>query len=248
MKKNRIYSDTVEVDKMSVKEFFNKRAPKKIDGDIKNSTMLQDKQPEIAVKRDFVEKETILPYIKTNNKTKILDIGCGIGRWAEEFKNKEISLYKGIDISEELIEVAKKIYKDVESIQFEAKDPIVFFKNNTEKFNSIILSGVLNYINDSELDRLFAEISKHTSDKAVIYLRMPISVINERLTLKEYWSDELQEAYSSIYRTDTEYKNCFRKKIPNFSIIFEDFLYKEDKLNNRLETKQKVYILEKKEN
>ena len=246
MKENRIYNNLVELDKEAVKMFFNKRASKNIEKDINNSTMLQDNQPEIANKRDIVEKETIEPYFNTNENSKILDIGCGTGRLASIFKEKDMSIYTGIDISEKLILIANKLYEGNKKFSFFSKDPITFFEENTNIFDIEILSGVLNYINDEELIEILTSIEKCTSKEAIIYLRMPISVKNERLTLKEFWSDELEEEYNSIYRTDKEYQFFLNKYLPTYSLILNDFLYKEDKLNNREETKQKVYILKKK--
>lgn len=248
MKESRIYDNSVDLDKIAIRDFFNKRAPKSIDENMNNSTMLQDKKPEIATKRDLIEKQTIEPYFITDEQSKILDIGCGIGRWAEIFKEKDMTLYQGIDISEKLIAVAAKVYNDNEKIQFYSKDPIEFFATNNSKFDIVILSSVLNYINDTELQKIFTEIEKFTNKNALIYFRMPISVLDKRLTLKEFWSDELEESYSSVYRTDKEYKESFEKYLKDYNIVLDKFLYKEETLNNRIETKQKVYILKKKEN
>lgn len=50
-------------------------------------------------------KEILDKYIDWNAKT--IEIGCGTGRWSELFSD-----YYGIDISEKLIEHAKKTYPD----------------------------------------------------------------------------------------------------------------------------------------
>lgn len=45
------------------------------------------------------------------NGDKIIDLGCGAGQFYEFLKDKKIN-YSGIDISEKLIEIARKKYKD----------------------------------------------------------------------------------------------------------------------------------------
>ena len=39
----------------------------------------------------------ILPLLDVSTSTKVLDIGCGIGRWAEAFVGK-IDFYHGTDL------------------------------------------------------------------------------------------------------------------------------------------------------
>ena len=45
--------------------------------------------------------------INFNKSSKILDIACGIGRWADAIPD-EVFEYCGIDFSDELVEIAKK--------------------------------------------------------------------------------------------------------------------------------------------
>lgn len=244
MSQNRIYKETVNVSQQSVKNFFDKRAPQSIDANINNATMLQDKNPELAKKRDETEKKVITPYLNINKNSRVLDIGCGVGRWAIPFLNQQISSYQGIDIASNLIKIANQLYNHEASFNFKTIDTMDFLQTTNGKFNVVILSGVLNYMNDEDILKFLKEIQNHMLKDSIIYFRVPVSVIQKRLTLKEFWSEELKEYYSSIYRTSKEYENFFEKELSNYTLLLNDFLYK-DNLNNREETKQKVYVLKK---
>lgn len=54
------------------------------------------------------EFKIFLKYIKNNDK--IADIGCGNGRFLDFLKNKRKVKYTGVDITENLIKIAKKRY------------------------------------------------------------------------------------------------------------------------------------------
>lgn len=58
-------------------------------------------------------EEILKPYI---NK-KVLDAGCGYGRWSEFFPN-----YTGVDFSPDFIGVAKQLYPDKEFIQAQIEE------------------------------------------------------------------------------------------------------------------------------
>src|SRR5687767_9318782 len=69
------------------------------------ATMYQD--PTLAEQRDGAEKENILPLLALNKSDRVLDVGCGAGRWAEAVVSI-VADYLGIDFSANLLEIARK--------------------------------------------------------------------------------------------------------------------------------------------
>src|SRR4030043_722081 len=86
---------------------------------------------------------------------KILDLGCGNGRYFEYFKNKNLN-YFGTDISEKLIEIAKKKYPGV---NFQAADGLSLpFSDNF--FDKLLSIAVLHHIPSKELRIHFLKEAK----------------------------------------------------------------------------------------
>ena len=75
----RIYSDKVDVNGDSVRDFYNKRAAAYAAGQKNSNTvvLLGDNHPDYADKWNEYEKKTILPHLNLDKSKKVLDIGCG---------------------------------------------------------------------------------------------------------------------------------------------------------------------------
>ena len=103
------------------------------------------------------------------------------------------------------------------------------------------------YLNDGDLLRSLQAVEKICEKEAVICIREPVGIF-ERLTLKDFFSDELQDNYNAIYRTREELHTfldeAFLQK--GFAIAEEGFLFDADILNNRKETAQYYYVIERK--
>jgi hypothetical protein len=80
---------------------------------------------------------------------------------------------------------------------------------------------------------------------AQIYVRESLSDLEERLTLKEHYSQELGEVYNAIYRTPAELKAMMDEiLIPcGFSYtVCGDYAF-PPALRNRAETAQRYFVL-----
>ncbi len=109
--------DQKKINKTNIENFFKERA---INHDVKNplkSVIYQDKNPSLAKKRDKYEKNKIKKILKPSKSDVILDIGCGIGRWAEEMSGS-VKEYVGIDYISEFINIAKAKYKNNNNTHF----------------------------------------------------------------------------------------------------------------------------------
>jgi ubiquinone/menaquinone biosynthesis C-methylase UbiE len=67
--------------------------------------MFQDSNPELVEKRNQVEKKVLTPLLKLDRTSKVLDVACGIGRWADSVPD-DIEEYCGTDFSDEMIQLA----------------------------------------------------------------------------------------------------------------------------------------------
>jgi 2-polyprenyl-3-methyl-5-hydroxy-6-metoxy-1,4-benzoquinol methylase len=237
--------ETINADQVAA--FFERRAEK---FDAENplcAVLYQDQAPHIAQERDAFERERILPLLDLSGTQRVLDIGCGIGRWATSIHDR-ISKYYGIDASSQLIDIAKT-YCPYANVAFEALataelDDAWFADKGP--FDCVIFSGILIYLNDEEIEPLLSLVSRHTADNGVVYFREPMGVMT-RLTLSGHWSEELQSNYSAIYRTSEELLACFRKAFPASEFTIGPFepLFENANLNNRTETRQMFCLVKK---
>jgi 2-polyprenyl-3-methyl-5-hydroxy-6-metoxy-1,4-benzoquinol methylase len=106
----------------------------------------------------------IFKSIETDQRIKILDIGCGLGANAEILKIFE-GTYLGIDLSENAISKASSIYKNNANISFKQSDIREFFKNNNEEFNIVIDSSTLQHVQRDDIPTVIKEIGAHINQQ-----------------------------------------------------------------------------------
>lgn len=232
----RVYTDKIEIDNNSTKEFWENRA-----NNINNlQTVLlgSDKTGIEQNTRNEHEKLIVESVIRQIQNPRILDIGCGIGRWAENLIN-QFDYYVGVDFSEGFIDYASKKFSDNKNVKFcnnsilELDDTIL-----SSNFNFIICTGVLMYINDSNIFDIFKAFRRVTPE--YVYIQESISLMDARLTLNQFESKDLQTNYNAIYRTKQEYEEYF--KTNGFDIIKTDLLL-DNKSGAREETNAQYWIL-----
>lgn len=235
------------IEHSETKNFFEKRAAKYNEENPYQTTMLQDNNPELVIERNKKEVEVLKPKLRLNEGSKVLDLACGVGRWADAI-SEDISEYCGIDFSQNLIEIAKK--RNIKSnFYFYVGDltdlDAALSEKKDTKYNTVLIAGVLVYMNDDDLLDVITQAEKRCDEKAVICIREPIG-IEERLTLKDFFSEELKENYSAIYRTRDELMKYFQTALieKGFQVVDEGFLFDQN-LNNRKETTQYYFIFER---
>ena len=103
----RVIGDKIKVNGDSIREFYNSRAEKHAEFENEYTlVLLKDQDPDFARRSDEFEKLEILPLLMIDGHSDVLDVGCGMGRWADALKGV-CGSYTGIDFSERMIELAR---------------------------------------------------------------------------------------------------------------------------------------------
>lgn len=245
-KKTRVYGDSIDINKNKVKSFWNERSNRYTEENPYQAVKCNDNNKDYVDILDKYEKDIILPKLDINKSSKVLDIGCGVGRLAEVII-PESNYYLGTDFAESLLKIAKKRISFVGDYDFEVCEFMQTteseYAKNKGPFNKVILAGVAMYINDKELECCFNNLLNIIDKKATIYISGPIAT-EERLTLEEFYSSALNSEYSVIYRTIDEYIDVFKVLIDNGFKIVEDKNFLSDK-KQYAETERHYFILER---
>jgi SAM-dependent methyltransferase len=212
----RIYGEKADIDSENVKNFWNNNAKK--DSSLKSVLLGYDFGENSADLHNKKEAKIALDFIGSGKKN-ILDIGCGIGRWAYNLKQL-IQRYDGIDFSEEFIKAANNNFKDFDEIEFYCMLATDIDRTKLlEKYDVVLATEVSMYINDDELDKLYKNINSFTQKNSLLYIQDTTSLLETRLTLKDFDSKELKTKYNAIYRTKSEYETLFKKHLPEFKLV-----------------------------
>ena len=244
----RIKDKIETIDYDETKHFFKRRAEKFKENNPYAVTMYQDNNAELVKARNEKETQKLLPKLKITSNSKILDVACGIGRWADVLP-ENIKEYCGVDFSAELIEIANKRNRKENFSFYEGAATsvdAVLRENKKGTYNRFLLIGILIYLNDTDVSCVLSQLEKNCEEHGIICVREPIGLV-ERLTLKDFYSEELRDNYNAIYRSRDELVKFFEATLleKGFKIQEEGFVFEEDALNNRKETAQYYFILER---
>ena len=248
--KNRIYGEKVDLKAgRDIRDFFDKRADKYMEGKKNRYTtvLLGDENPEYAGMWNRYEIDFILPYLQVENKHKVLDIGCGVGRWAETVV-PTCGEYVGVDFSREMVRAARQHFADAQNAVFIQSSFQDIFLNKIvtdtkKKFDTVIIAGVSMYIDDKELTECFCQLGNILNEGAIVYIEESVGV-KERLTLDEIWSENLGDSYHAIYRTKNEYMELLQPLLKNVEEIKSGYLENLDK-KSMTETSHLYFLLRK---
>ena len=235
------------IDKDRVADFFRERARKAGSVGLVRAVIYQDKHPDLAEKRDAAEKARLLPLLGLDGSQRVLDVGCGTGRWTGTIAGR-CTHYRGIDFSSELIAHALSSHSEGGSVQFSvatAEDYSLETLGEAQPFDRILCCGVMIYLNDGDVEKAFECMAAVAAPATRIVLREPIGV-DRRLTIREHFSDELEQNYSAIYRTEQELLDQMAEPLfaSGFRLAGRGDVY-DAELNNRPETIQRWFVLER---
>lgn len=240
---SRIYEKQETIDSGQIQNFFNSRARK--EANAVDAVMLQSAGSTLASDRDKYERDHLLP--KPEHPVKILELGCGAGRLALAYRDAGHH-YLGLDFSEELISRANAEAASSDRIQFQvAQVPLIESEDLKLKppFDLIIVTALLLYLNDEAVFDTFKMIAELAAPSAEIYVRESLSDLDVRLTLKEHFSEELDDVYNAIYRTTAELKAVMDETLVSAGFTYKvcgDYAFPPS-LRNRAETAQRYFLL-----
>lgn len=162
----------------------------------------------------FIRFEQLSKIISTKAKFSINDIGCGYGKYSEYLEKNFVNYsYRGYDLSQEMIDSAKKLYKDKS-----------FYKIN--KLNEIFESDY------SIASGIFSVKMEHNESEWLSYILNTLEKMNEKSTNgfsfnmltkysdKEYMRDNLYYADPLFF-----FDYCKRNFAKNISLNHDYDLY-----------------------
>jgi len=115
-----------------------------------------------------LEEEAILPFINITDESKVLDLGCGNGRWGKIFINK-CKKYVGVDISKKFINEMSQKYKDNQKVKLFHMPAQEYISE--EKYDLILIIGLITYMNDNEIMRLSRNCRRMLNKNGRVILR-----------------------------------------------------------------------------
>jgi cyclopropane fatty-acyl-phospholipid synthase-like methyltransferase len=236
------------LDPAAVASFFSKRAEKaKTIGSLR-AVIYQDKLPDLAERRDVAEKALLLPKLALHEYSRLLDIGCGTGRWAGILAPL-IELYYGTDFAAGLIDIARAESGAAKNVRYSvlpSKSVSLESLGESLGFDRIIMLGLLIYLNEEDVFETFRRVAEVASPECRLMLREPVA-IGKRLTIKEHFSSDLDQIYNAIYRTDSELLLMISETLEQagFTLIDSGYVFDQPDMNNRVDTVQKWYLLER---
>jgi len=241
----RIIEDKVDLDYGNIREFFDRRGENKQLGSKYNYVLYQDDCPELAVKRDLQEKDKISRILCLEAGRRVLDIGCGIGRWGEYLLEKGM-YYVGIDGSHKMIERAQENLKKYSKKKlltgiFQELLDCLREVGEEEPFELVFVNGVFMYLNDGDYQQALEDIHSICARHCEIYIKESMGM-DKRLTLDRIYSENLTQDYSAIYRSIEEYRQTLTEEFSSEFYLAKEGQLFEKMLTNRKETVDYYFI------
>ncbi len=132
-----------------------------------NYSNIREKNRQARYYKDYWIRSILSLFDKKHKK--ILDYGCGTGILYPYIKAKFNSSYTGIDISKDMLELAKNKFPRIKLVQMDGE--ALKFKPNS--FDAVIVFGSLHHVPDPK--KAIMEIRKVLSSKGSLLISEPTS-------------------------------------------------------------------------
>lgn len=254
----REFDQNIDLDYDATLRFFRRRGEKMDTVGALSAVLYQDREPELARQRSQHEFDRIVPKLTgtgagagagTVKRARILDLGCGTGRWMQALE-AQVKAYVGLDFCEDFLAEARRAadaLPDRGRFRFDLADLSKGLPATVaaQRFDVILISGVLIYLNDADVRSLLGQLAGLMSTGALLYVREPLGV-DRRLTLKDHFSADLDASYSSVYRSLAEFRGMLADVAGAGALDLQESaaLY-PDTLERRADTRQYYFLLRK---
>ncbi|MBQ7251920.1 MAG: class I SAM-dependent methyltransferase [Kiritimatiellae bacterium] len=224
-REGRIYGENVTIREENVKAFWAQRAA--LSGDTK-STLLGNHGGGDLSKMQNERDNTVFRECVGEGVQRIIEFGCGNGRWGELLKDI-VESYSGIDFTPEYLDQARRLFEGDGRFRFSEGAltglPEDFIRAGAP-YTVGICAGCVMYLNDDEAEAFYRDVARLPIYS--LFLKESASTMEKRLTLVDFPSKELHADYNVVYRMPSEYEAFFRKNLPDFRIERKDWLYPQE--------------------
>ena len=240
----RNYGDKVDIDPQAVRKLFDDR----FDPQAPLLSVMLSKDKVKLEARDEREKAQIVPQLQLDPAmSRVLDVGCGYGRWFEALRGR-VARYEGCDFSEPYIRLAKATYSGHPEAEFRVLSATDIGPNTLQfpPYTLFISCALYQYLNDSQIEESLRRAVPLMAAASQIYIRCSVSVMDGRLTLKDFPSAEMGTDYHAIYRTTAEYEGVFARVLyPAGYVLQSSRLLLDEATGARSETNQRYWLMER---
>lgn len=223
---HRIYGKNVEIPGEAVKRFWARQAATAVGT---AGTLLGNHGGEDLTAMKNALDRKLFRECTEGKKQRILEFGCGNGRWAELLADV-VESYAGIDFAEEFIAKARALFQGDGRFRFAVGTltdlPMEFIRGGG-RYTMGICSGCVMYLNDGEARKFYESVEALPVE--ALFFKEKVSTMEQRLTLVDFPSKELQTDYNVVYRMPSEYEEFYRSALPGFRIARKGWEYPEEK-------------------
>jgi ubiquinone/menaquinone biosynthesis C-methylase UbiE len=182
------------------------------------------------------EKIHINKVIDFSKYKNVLDLGGGVGIWAEFFIEScdKVTLVekqlKFIEIAKSSINSDKINYINCDVQNFESE----------EQFDLIFLSGVSIYLSDNDFQKLLLKIDRIIAPNGLFVIRDAYGI--DQAFVVNKISEELKLPYKATYRTLYQYYSMIKSNTKLTKKYSKDMYFQANHFNKRKETRLRLMI------
>jgi len=143
------------------------------------------------------QRESIFPLLQTalnGGEEKLLDFGCGPGRFSGDLAKLTGARVLGFDVCEDLIRLAPA----GDNVEFRASASQDFFQSNTGKFDIVWVCLVLGGIPDSVLFPLADDLTQILNKGGLLFL---VEHTSESKVGNNFWRFRSVDTYKALFPT-----------------------------------------------